>query len=488
MPHEITGSAAPGLHFRHFQDQPAPSRTGPDHPVNSCALARMNLEGYSQYVLRRPYQQGDVVCRRRGRWGHLALLFAPASGRVTRRQIPAASSTAPMPSARQQHILEKGKNSTKRAARWADDAAQMIERAARWWRLMRSALELSNETLRDFPNRQPAAMRAALAQSARSSPRVSAAYRRGDFSHRRPAEVGEPVAAFRDVGLTQGDARAGRPAVAVADAASPRVAHAGRTRVEMLRRPPADLRRANSSSMLLVLEAARPGSKRKPRPARPSTSASIRSSNAQMGRAEPLPQVGGEHGELRYLPLGVGIVIPPGTSRCDPGGHDRGGAGGRQYGRAEASSDTPTVAAKFVAVLASRLPGRVLHAAGGAAARLAICWSRIAHAFRLLHRLARSRPAHQRTRGPAARGPALDQARRRRNGGKDPSSSTTRPISTPPRRACWLRPRLSGPEVLACSRAIVVDSVYDAFLAKLVPWCRRCKPARARTRAITWAR
>ena len=59
----------------------------------------------------------------------LALLFAPASGRVTRRQIgrsvehgtDAISETS-------NNILEKGKELYEKGRQMADDAAQMIER------------------------------------------------------------------------------------------------------------------------------------------------------------------------------------------------------------------------------------------------------------------------------------------------------------------------------------------------------------------------
>ena len=177
--------------------------------------------------------------------------------------------------------------------------------------------EFSNEPFADFSKPDnAAAMRAALAAV------------RSEFGREYPLHIGgatfhtgdllksvNPSQPSETVGLHHKATRAlAGQAVAVADAcfATWSRTPAG-TRVEMLRRAAADLRRRKFEfNAWLVLEAGKTWIE-----AEAETCEAIDFCEyyalqmLKWAEPEPLPQVGGEHGELRYLPLGVGIVIPP---------------------------------------------------------------------------------------------------------------------------------------------------------------------------------
>ena len=111
-------------------------------------------------------------------------------------------------------------------------------------------------------------------------------------------------------------------------------------------------------------------------------------------------QLPGEHDEMRYLPLGVGVVIPPWNfPLAILVGMTVAALVTGNTAIIKPSSETPTIAAKFAEVLleagfpdGSFLPGHGQRRGGGRRAGGAS-----QDALRILHRLARRGPAHQRT-------------------------------------------------------------------------------------------
>ena len=124
--------------------------------------------------------------------------------------------------------------------------------------------------------------------------------------------------------------------------------------------------------------------------------------------------------ELVYVPLGVGVVIPPWnfplaimagmtTAALVAGNTRRPQAVARLAGRSRAKFVEVLEEAGFPPASSTSCPG-----SGDAVGDTLV--DAPADALHRLHRLARGRPAHQRARREAAAGPDLDQARRRRDG------------------------------------------------------------------------
>ena len=64
---------------------------------------------------------------------------------------------------------------------------------------------------------------------------------------------------------------------------------------------------------------------------------------------QPLTKIAGEDNRLEYIPLGVGAVIPPWNfPLAIMAGMTMAAVVTGKYGRAKPSSDSPTIAAKFV--------------------------------------------------------------------------------------------------------------------------------------------
>ena len=358
--------------------------------------------------------------------------------------------------------------------------------------------EFSNEPFTDFSKPDnAAAMRAALAAV------------RSEFGREYPLHIGgatfhtgdllksvNPSQPSETVGLHHKATRelAGQ-AVAVADACFAKWSRtpAG-TRVEMLRRAAADLRRRKFEfNAWLVLEAGKTWIE-----AEAETCEAIDFCEyyalqmLKWAEPEPLPQVGGEHGELRYLPLGVGIVIPPWNfSLAILAGMTVAALVAGNTVVLKPSSDTPTVAAKFVEVLAEAgFPAEcctLLVGGGGEIGDLLV-----AHPRTRFVSFTGSREVGLRINELAARphaGRSGSNASPPKWAARTPSSSTTRPISKPPRRACWLRPSDIRARSARPARAPLSSIRFTTRSSRnSCPWCRRSRPARARTRAITWAR
>ena len=339
--------------------------------------------------------------------------------------------------------------------------------------------EFSNEPCADFSQPENAqAMRAALAAV------------RAEFGREYPLHIGgvtihtvdvlksvNPSRPSETIGLHHKATRelAGQ-AVAAADACFATWARtpAG-TRVEMLRRASTILRRRKFEfDSWLVLEAGKSWIE-----AEADVSEAIDFCEyyalqmLKWADPEPLPQVGGEHDELRYLPLGVGVIIPPwnfplailvGMS-----------VAALVTGNTivlKPSSDTPTVAVKFAAVLAEAgFPAdsyTLLVGAGGEIGDLLV-----AHPRTRFVSFTGSREVGLRINELAAR-PHAGQIWIKRvvaeMGGKDAIVvDDEADLDAAAQGVLASAFGYQGQKCSACSRAIVVDSVYDAFLAKLVP-------------------
>ncbi len=190
-----------------------------------------------------------------------------------------------------------------------------------------------------------------------------------------------------------------------------------------------------------------------------------------------LAHIPDEANEMRYFPIGIGVVISPWNFPCAiltgmtmapvVGRQRRDRQAGQQHpdhrlqdGRDHGGGRRPAGRRQFPA----RRRRRDRRSAGRSPA----------HPLRRLHRLERRRHPHLRARREGAAGPALAQAGHRRDGrqGRD-------------HRRCRRRPRrggegivtsafgFSGQKCSACSRAIVHADVYD----EIVERCRRADAA-----------
>ena len=186
---------------------------------------------------------------------------------------------------------------------------------------------------------------------------------------------------------------------------------------------------------------------------------------------QPVVQLPGENDEMLYLPLGVGVVIPPWNfSLAILAGMTTAALVTGNVVVIKPSSETPTIAAKFAEVLleagfparsflAAHRQRRVDRRRPGAASQ---------DALRLFHRIARRRSAYQRTGRQASARADLDQAR---------SGGDGRQRRHYCRRECDLDKAVDGvvasafgyqgQKCSACSRAIVDAKVYDEFLDKI---------------------
>ena len=173
---------------------------------------------------------------------------------------------------------------------------------------------------------------------------------------------------------------------------------------------------------------------------------------ARLASPQPVVQLPGEADELIYIPLGVGVVIPPWNfPLAILVGMTVASLVTGNTAVLKPSSETPTIGAKFAEVLLEAgFPEFTFHPAhrqrrgGGRRAGGAP-----EDALHFLHRLARRGLAHQRTGRQDAARTDLDQARGGGNGrqGRHRRGCRCRPGEGRGRRA-GIRVRLPGPEVL----------------------------------------
>ncbi len=141
----------------------------------------------------------------------------------------------------------------------------------------------------------------------------------------------------------------------------------------------------------------------------------------RFAKAQTPIQLPGEHDSLMYIPLGVGAVIPPWNFPCAiMAGMTLASIVSGNTVILKPSSDSPTIAAKFIELLEEAgMPEGVVNFCPGAGASFGDAV--VAHPktrYIGFYRLARSRPAHQQDRlNPSSR-PGLDQTDNSRNGGQ----------------------------------------------------------------------
>ncbi len=139
----------------------------------------------------------------------------------------------------------------------------------------------------------------------------------------------------------------------------------------------------------------------------------------RLSRTELPVQMPGERDTLMYIPLGVGAVIPPWNFPCAiMAGMTLASIVSGNTVILKPSSDSPTIAAKFVELLEEcGLPEGVVNFCPGAGASFGNAV--VAHPktrYIAFHRFPRSRPRHQQERGRACSRSDLDQAHHPRDG------------------------------------------------------------------------
>ncbi|MGD0577378.1 MAG: aldehyde dehydrogenase family protein, partial [Bryobacteraceae bacterium] len=339
--------------------------------------------------------------------------------------------------------------------------------------------EFSNEPYADFSKPEnAAAMRAALATV------------RAEFGREYPLHIGgqtirtgdllksvNPSRPSETIGLHHKATRAlAGKAVAVADACFAEWAHTpAETRVKMLRRASAILRRRKFEfDAWLVLEAGKSWIE-----AEADVSEAIDFCDyyalqmLKWAAPDPLAQLPGERDELRYVPLGVGVVIPPWNfPLAILAGMTVAALVTGNTVVLKPSSDTPTIAARFAEVLAEAgFPAHsctLLVGSGGEIGDLLV-----KHPRTRFISFTGSREVGLRINELAAK-PRAGQIWIKRvvaeMGGKDAIVvDDEADLDAAAQGVLASAFGYQGQKCSACSRAIVVDSVYDAFLAKLVP-------------------
>ena len=192
---------------------------------------------------------------------------------------------------------------------------------------------------------------------------------------------------------------------------------------------------------------------------------------ARLGRPQPVVQLPGERDELRYLPLGVGVVIPPWNfSIAILAGMTTAALVTGNVAVIKPSSETPTIAAKFIEVLLEAgFPPRSFSFITGSGA--AIGDTLVQHPRTRFISFTGSRDVGLRINELAARHqPGQIWIKRvvAEMGGKDAiivdaSSDLDKAVDGVVASAFGYQ----GQKCSACSRAVVDARVYDDFLARL---------------------
>lgn len=337
--------------------------------------------------------------------------------------------------------------------------------------------DFRNEPYADFSkeeNSTPmrAALAAARAEFAKEYPlRIGAArHKTGQLlkslNPSNPAEV---------VGLHhKATAELAKAAIEAADAYFPTwAATPAATRIGMLRRAAAILKsRKFEFNAWLVLEAGKSWNE-----AEADTSEAIDFClyyallAERLAAPEPLVQLPGEHDELRYLPLGVGVVIPPWNfPLAILVGMTTAALVTGNTVVIKPSSDTPTIAAKFAEVLAEAgFPDEsytLMVGSGGEVGDLIVT-----HPRTRFISFTGSREVGLRINELAAKtSPGQIWIKRviAEMGGKDAIIvDEEADLDAAVQGVLWSAFGYQGQKCSACSRAIVSEKLYDAFLERL---------------------
>ena len=191
----------------------------------------------------------------------------------------------------------------------------------------------------------------------------------------------------------------------------------------------------------------------------------------RLASPEPLVQLPGEHGELRYLPLGVGIIIPPWNfPLAILAGMTVAALVVGNTVVVKPSSDTPTIAAKFAEVLAEAgFPPQCYTMMVGSGAEVGdllvmhprtrfICFTGSREVGLRINELA----------AKTAKGQIWIKRVIAEMGGKDSIIvDEEADLDSAVQGVLWSAFGYQGQKCSACSRAIVSEKLYDAFLEKL---------------------
>ncbi len=202
----------------------------------------------------------------------------------------------------------------------------------------------------------------------------------------------------------------------------------------------------------------------------------------RLASPEPLAQWPGERNELKYLPLGAGLVIPPWNfPLAIMAGMTVAALVTGNTVVVKPSSDTPTIAAKFAEVLdEAGFPAEsytLLPAGGGEVGDLMVDHPRTRFlsftgsrevGLRINERAAKTSPGQIWIKRVIAE-----------MGGKDAIIiDDEADLEAAAAGVCASAFGYQGQKCSACSRAIVVDSVHDAFMEKLLPKVKAIQVAR----------
>ncbi len=191
----------------------------------------------------------------------------------------------------------------------------------------------------------------------------------------------------------------------------------------------------------------------------------------KLANPEPLVQLSGEHDELVYLPLGVGIIIPPWNfPLAILAGMAVAALVTGNTVVIKPSSDTPTIAAKFAEVLlAAGVPPRAFSLLTGSGA--AIGDVLVAHPKTRFVSFTGSRDVGLHINELAAKTPKGQLWIKRvvaEMGGKDAIVvDREADLDQAVLGVLYSAFGYQGQKCSACSRAIVDETVYDEFLTKL---------------------
>jgi 1-pyrroline-5-carboxylate dehydrogenase len=193
----------------------------------------------------------------------------------------------------------------------------------------------------------------------------------------------------------------------------------------------------------------------------------------RLANPEPLVQLPGERGEMRYLPLGVGVIIPPWNFPLAILVGMTGAA--LVTGNTvviKPSSETPTIAAKFAEVLdEAGFPPESFTLMVGSGAEVGDLL--VTHARTRFISFTGSREVGLRINELAAKtmpGQVWIKRVIAEMGGKDAIIvDEEADLDAAVQGVVWSAFGYQGQKCSACSRAIVSGKLYDAFLDKLVP-------------------
>jgi len=192
----------------------------------------------------------------------------------------------------------------------------------------------------------------------------------------------------------------------------------------------------------------------------------------RLASPEPLAQLPGEHGHLRYLPLGVGVVIPPWNfPLAILAGMTVAALVVGNTVVIKPSSDTPTIAAKFAEVLAEAgFPAESYTLMVGSGAEVGDLI--VTHPRTRFISFTGSREVGLRINELAAKttkGQIWIKRVIAEMGGKDAIIvDSEADLDAAVQGVVWSAFGYQGQKCSACSRAIVDEKIYDAFLEKLV--------------------